>query len=184
MEAKQLKQSYTIDDIYNLPEGERAELIDGSIYYMAPPSTRHQDISMDLCVIIRNYINSNGGSCKVYHAPFAVFINNDDTNYLEPDISVICDRKKIDDKGCHGAPDWIIEIISPSTKSYDYVTKLSKYMAAGVREYWIVDPDGQSIFVYHLKDAEYKIKSFTFQDKIKVNIWEDLWIDFNEMEHF
>lgn len=95
------KRIYTIDDIYALPEGARAELVEGQIYDMAPSSIRHQDISMGLRTIINNYIFSNQGSCKVYAAPFAVFLNDNDTNYFEPDISVICDKAKIDDAGCH-----------------------------------------------------------------------------------
>ena len=99
---------YTTDDIYNLPDGERAELIDGQIYYMAPPTRRHQLIAGNLFTIINTYIKSRGSSCEPYIAPFAVFLNADDKNYVEPDISVICDKSKLTDKGCNGAPDWII----------------------------------------------------------------------------
>ena len=98
---------YTTDDIYNLPDGERAELIDGQIYYMAPPTRRHQLIAGNLFTIINTYIKSRGDSCEPYIAPFAVFLNADDKNYVEPDISVICDKSKLTDKGCNGAPDWI-----------------------------------------------------------------------------
>ena len=115
---------YTIEDIYALPDGERAELIDGKIYYMAPPSRIHQKISWKLHQTIANYIDGQSGKCEVYAAPFAVFLNEDDINYVEPDISVICDLSKLDDKGCHGAPDWIIEITSPSSRSMDYFKKL------------------------------------------------------------
>ena len=101
------QENYTINDIYALPEGTRAELIDGQIYYMAPPSRRHQKIAGKLFAAISHYIDSKGGSCEPYIAPFAVFLNEDDTNYVEPDISVICDTSKLTDKGCDGAPDWI-----------------------------------------------------------------------------
>lgn len=90
---------------------------------------------------IANYIDSSGGDCKVIPAPFAVFLNEDNTNYVEPDISVICDKDKLDNRGCNGAPDWIIEIASPSNQHMDYEIKLFKYRSAGVREYWIVNPD-------------------------------------------
>ena len=120
MDVARNLESYTIDDIYALPEGERAELIDGKIYYMAPPSRTHQRISGRLYQTIANYIDSKNGQCEVLAAPFAVFLNNDDINYLEPDISVICDLSKLDDKGCHGAPDWVIEIVSPSSKPIDF----------------------------------------------------------------
>ena len=134
------EELYTIDDIYALPDGKRAELIDGKIYYMAPPSKTHQKISGKLYQTIANYIDSKDGKCEIYSAPFAVFLNKDDINYIEPDISVICDPTKLDEKGCHGAPDWIIEVVSPGNKPMDYFTKLFKYRTAEVREYWIVDP--------------------------------------------
>lgn len=135
------KRRYTIDDIYALPDGKRAELIDGQIYYVAPPSRKHQTIARELFSSINSYIKSNGGSCESFFAPFAVFLNSDDKNYVEPDISVICDITKLTDKGCSGAPDWIIEIVSPGSRRADYYTKLFKYRTAGVREYWIVDPE-------------------------------------------
>ena len=94
------EENYTIEDIYALPEGERAELIDGQIYYMAPPSRKHQDISGELYVDIKGYIRSHGGDCKVYAAPFAVYLDEATNTYVEPDISVICDPDKLDDKGC------------------------------------------------------------------------------------
>lgn len=107
---------YTIDDIYALHEGERAELIDGQIYSMAPPTRKHQTISGKLHQAIANYIDSQHGKCEVYAAPFAVFLNQDDTTYVEPDISVICDKSKLTEKGCMGSPDWVIEIVSSSSR--------------------------------------------------------------------
>ena len=106
------ERHYTIEDIYNLPEGTRAELIDGQIYYMTPPTRRHQKILLSLSRLIADYIDKKGGSCEVDIAPFAVFLNENDKNYVEPDISVICDQHKLNDKGCVGTPDWIIEIVS------------------------------------------------------------------------
>ena len=106
---------YTIDDIYSLPDGEHAELIDGQIYYTAPPNRKHQTIARELFSSINSYIRSKGGPCEPFFAPFAVFLNEDDINYVEPDISIICDSDKLTDKGCSGAPDWIIEIVSPSS---------------------------------------------------------------------
>ena len=100
---------YTIEDIYALPDGERAELIDGQIYYMAPPSRKHQKLSGEIFGIIREYIRSNHGACEVYTAPFAVYLDEHTNTYVEPDISVICDPKKLDDRGCAGAPDWIVK---------------------------------------------------------------------------
>ena len=170
---------YTIEDIYALPEETRAELIDGRIYYMAPPSRRHLDISFSLSRSIADYIDSKHWSCKVYPAPFAVFLNEDDKNYVEPDISVICDHSKLTDKGCTGAPDWIIEIVSPGSRRMDYMTKLFKYRSAGVREYWIVDPEKNRILVYDF--AREETGDYTFSDTIKAGIYSDFAIDFSQL---
>lgn len=175
------EQTYTIDDIYSLPEGERAELIDGQIYYMAPPSRKHQDILSFLHATIYNHIARNKGECKVYPAPFAVFLSADNSKYLEPDISVVCDRNKLNDQGCNGAPDWIIEIVSPSSRPMDYYTKLSLYRSAGVREYWIVDPMKQTILVYDMECAAAPA-IYSITDIVKVNIYDDLEIDFSKLQ--
>lgn len=106
----------------------------------------------------------------------------DRKNIVEPDISVICNPNKLADKGCSCAPDWIIEITFPTNSSHDYIRKLNLYADAGLRGYWIVDPMEQSIFVYYFEKDNFKANSYTFQDKIKVNIYEDLWIDFREID--
>ena len=170
---------YTIEDIYNLPEGTRAELIDGHIYYMAPPSRKHQEIVGTLYRKIADYIDSKGGSCKPYIAPFAVFLNENDRNYVEPDIAVICDKNKLTDKGCTGAPDWIIEIVSPGSRRMDYFVKLFKYRSAGVREYWIVDPDKNRILVYSFESED--TGDYYFSDSIKAGIFLDIHIDFSQL---
>lgn len=172
---------YTIDDIYALPDGIRAELIDGQIYYMAPPSTKHQRILSFLHLEIGNHIRSKGGTCEVFPAPFAVFLYADDSKYLEPDISVICDRSKLDEHGCKGAPDWIIEIVSSSSRAMDYYTKLSLYREAGVHEYWIVDPIKQTILVYDMAQAAAPA-IYSFSDTIKANICDNLEINFSKMQ--
>lgn len=175
------KQLYTEDDYYALPEDIRAELIDGQIYYQAAPSRVHQEILMEISATIRNYLKSKEGSCKVYPAPFSVKLFKDKKSIVEPDISVICDHSKLTDKGCSGSPDWIIEIVSPCNSSHDYIRKLNLYADAGVREYWIVNPMEQSIFVYNLEKDSFKAVSYTFKDKLKVNIFNDLWIDFQDI---
>ena len=167
--------TYTIDDIYALPEGQRAELIDGQIYDMAPPSPMHQELVMELSATLRDYIKKNGGPCKVYPAPFAVFLNEDDRNYVEPDISVICDSSKVDNRGYQGAPDFIIEIVSPSSQRMDYLTKLFKYRTAGVREYWIVNPLQRTVQVYSFEGTEDSTQ-YSFDDKITATIYGDLKI--------
>ncbi len=170
---------YTIDDIYELPDGERAELIDGRLYFMAPPSYIHQKLVMELSAACRDYIKSNKGSCEVLPAPFAVFLNADDTTYVEPDISVICDKNKLTDKGCNGAPDFIIEIVSPSSRKMDYVTKTALYSDSGVREYWVVNPQQNSVTVYGFEGDTYV--SYTFDDAIPVGIYPGFSITIGEL---
>lgn len=180
MRLLQYSDRYTIDDIYNLPDGQRAELIDGHIYFMAPPSRKHQDISGELYADIKSYIRSHNGKCKVYAAPFAVFLNADDKTYVEPDISVICDSDKLTEQGCSGAPDWIIEIVSPGSRRMDYFTKLFKYRSAGVREYWIVDPDKNRIMIWNFETEDNE--EFSLSDKVRAGIYPDLYIDFGSMQ--
>lgn len=176
--AKQL-EFYTIEDIYNLPDGKRAELIDGQLYMMATPGRIHQFLVMRLSFLIEDYILRRDSNCEVYHSPFAVFLNADNEIYVEPDISVICDKNKLTDEGCNGAPDWVIEIVSPSSKRMDYYMKLFRYRTAGVREYWIVDSEKKRITVYNFeKDT---IEEYSFSDKVKAGIYEDLEIDFSEI---
>ncbi len=177
--AEKKTETYTTEDIYALPDGERAELIDGTVYSMAPPSRKHQHIVGELYRIIANYIKGKNGSCEIYPAPFAVFLNQDNKTYVEPDISVICDENKLSDRGCEGAPDWIIEVVSPGSRRMDYYIKLFKYRTAGVKEYWIVDSDKNRITVYDFKNEsgnEYK-----FEDIVKTGLYEDLEIDFKEL---
>ena len=170
---------YTIEDIYALPEGTRAELIDGQIYYMAPPSRIHQRLLFELSRIIADYITKNNGSCEVDIAPFAVFLHDDDKNYVEPDISVICDRNKLNDRGCVGAPDWIIEVVSPGSRRMDYFTKLFKYRTAGVREYSIVDPDKNRITVYNFDTED--TAEYSFMDSVQSGIYPGFSIDFSKL---
>ena len=170
MEALRREEQYTIDDIYALPDGERAELIDGKFYNMAPSGTSHQKICGKLYQTIANYIDNHNGDCEIYAAPFAVFLNRDNLNYVEPDISVICDSSKIDEKGCHGTPDWIIEIVSPGSKSMDYFTKLFKYQSSGVKEYWIVDPMKQRVTVYHFEKET--TEDYSFGEEIPAGLYE------------
>lgn len=180
MPLPQQNKEYTIDDIYALPDGQRAELIDGQMYMMAPPTRRHQQILLSLSRKIADYIDKKGGSCEVDIAPFAVFLNADDKNYVEPDISVICSPDKLTDKGCTGAPDWIIEIVSPGSRRTDYYTKLFKYRTAGVREYWIVDPEKNRIMVYSFESDD--TAEYTFSESVKAGIYDDLQIDFSSID--
>lgn len=164
-------KEYTIKDIEALPAGQRAELIDGQMYMMASPERLHQQILGKMYRIIADYIDEKGGQCEVNLAPLAVYINDDVRNYVEPDIFVVCDKYKLDRKGCHGAPDWIIEIVSPGSEKMDRKIKLFKYRTAGVREYWIVDPEKETVEVYNFeRESE---KRFTFRDRISAGIYRD-----------
>lgn len=178
--AQHQENFYTVEDIYALPDGQRAELIDGRIYAMAPPNFLHQKILMELSSMIHQYIKDHGGNCEVVPAPFAVFLNKDDRNYVEPDISVICDKSKLDEKGCQGAPDWIIEIISPSTQQVDYGIKLFKYRTAGVREYWIVNPKTHTVNIFDF-EREKNSSQYSFGENIPVCIYEDLSINIADL---
>jgi Uma2 family endonuclease len=171
---------YTTDYIYSLPDGERAELVDGIIYNMSTPSRIHQKLVMELSFELRNYIAKKNGSCEVYPAPFAVFIKSDNINYVEPDISVICDPEKLSDRGCEGAPDFIIEIVSPSSRKMDYSTKNTLYSDAGVREYWIVDPQRERTTIYSYDD-DAAPTIIPFEQDIVANIYSDLKINISKL---
>ncbi len=164
----------TVRDIEALPAGQRAELIDGQIYMMASPERIHQQILGKLYRIIADYIDEKGGGCEINLAPLAVYINDDERNYVEPDIFIVCDQNKLDTKGCHGAPDWIIEILSPTSEKMDRKIKLFKYRTAGVREYWIVDPGQGIVEVYDFeKGLEEK---YSFREHVPVGIYGGLEI--------
>lgn len=174
------EKTYTIEDIYHLSDGERAELIHGQLYMMAPPSYVNQTLSMEIAGTIRDYIRRNRGRCQVLSAPLAVNLNADDKTYVEPDISVICDRNKISDKGIQGAPDFIVEIVSPSSRKMDYSTKNAIYADAGVREYWIVDPLKKRTTVYYYEqDAAPMI--VPFDQPVTVGIYGDLQITISRL---
>ncbi len=179
---------YTYTDYKSYPENERVELIEGKIYAMAPaPSRIHQKIIVELSTVLNNYIKSNNGKCEVYVAPFDVVLaNSEETvdtskNTVQPDISVICDKNKLTDKGCIGSPDLIIEVVSPFNPSNDYIRKLNLYNHFQIREYWIVNPINKTIMVYRLNELlEFEApEMYNFKDKIKVGIFNNLEIDFN-----
>lgn len=172
----------TIADIEALPEGTRAELIDGRIFFATAPTVTHQNIVSFLHGTIWNYIRSKGGKCRVFPSPFDVQLSADDIyNLVQPDVTVVCDRDKLSGgKRCIGAPDWVIEVVSPSTKAQDYLIKLNKYQAAGVREYWIVDPIKKRVAMYNFEISNYD--ECNLDESAKVGIYPDLTINFAEME--
>ncbi len=174
------KQIYTSEDYWNLSDGQRAELIGGKLYSMAPPNFLHQKLVMELAGTIREYIKSHNGTCEVIPAPFAVNLDANDTDWVEPDISVVCDKSKLDDRGCNGAPDWIIEVTSPSDPQRDYGIKLFKYRTAGVLEYWIVNPQKHTVTVHDLEKEE-RSNQYNFCDDVPVCIYEDLIINMDKL---
>ena len=177
------EKRYTLADALTWDESERIELIYGDPVMMAPPTRAHQKAVMELFRQLANYLA--GKKCEVYPAPFAVRLFERDGDYpedvdtmVEPDISVVCDARKLDDIGCKGAPDLVMEILSPTTQRHDRVTKFNLYQQAGVREYWIVDPAGKSVQVFVLDDGRYIAKDFgTAKDTVKVNVLDDCAID-------
>lgn len=177
------KKKFTIEDIEALPEGQRAELFDGEMIMMASPTVTHQAVLSWLFNQIYNQIKEKKGPCLVFPAPCAVYLLKDKWNYVEPDIVVICDRNKLDKKGCHGAPDWVIEIVSPSSQKLDCYRKLDYYERAGVREYWIVDPAKRQIMVHDLTQDKFPV-IYTFEDTIKGGIYEEFAIDFSKMHDY
>lgn len=181
---------YTYTDYMSYDEGEKIEIINGHIYNMSPaPSRIHQKIISELITTLNVYIRSNNGPCEVYPSPFDVFLSDNEDiqnckNIVQPDVSIICDKNKLNNKGCLGAPDMIIEIVSPYNPSNDYVRKLSLYEQFKVREYWIINPMKETILVYRLdENNQYAAPdSHTFKDKVKVGIYDNLEIDFNSLD--
>ena len=173
---------YTLEDYYALPDDIRAELIDGELILLETPSFVLQDLISELLFEIKLYIHTNNGPCKILPSPLDVQLDCDNRTMLQPDISVICHRDRIVKKGVYGAPDFCIEIVSPSSRKRDYEKKRMKYQNAGVREYWIVDPKTASVLCYFFEESN-ESHSYTFDDKIPVRIYDsNLVINFAEIK--
>ena len=183
--AKQ--ERFTFADVLTWSEDERIEIINGEAFMMAPPSSRHQEISMAIAAQLYNFLE--GKRCKVYPAPFGVRLFEQDGDrpedvdtVVEPDISVVCDRSKIDKYGCKGAPDLIIEILSPSTRRHDRLVKLGLYQRAGVREYWIVNPEEKTVQVLLLEDGKLlPHEEYGRDDVAKVNVLDGCFIELGKV---
>lgn len=182
------KERYTFADVLAWNDGERAEIIDGEVFLMAPaPSRGHQKVSGEIFRQLANYLE--GKRCEVYQAPFDVrlFEKDGDTpedvdTVVEPDIVVVCDHAKLDDRGCKGAPDMVVEILSPSTQRHDRLVKLSLYQRAGVREYWIVSPDDQTVQVLTLSNGLLlPHEVYSRKDVAKVNALDGCFIELSKV---
>lgn len=172
---------YTIKDYFALPEERRVELIDGVIYDMASPTDIHQFIGLEICVRFRDYILKNKGKCMTVTAPLDVQLDCDDKTMVQPDVIIICDRSKFKNGRVFGAPDLVVEVLSPSTRKRDIFLKMGKYGNAGVREYWIVDPQKKRVIVYEFEKEEVAV-IYTFEDKVPVKIFDGKCkIDFAEI---
>lgn len=176
------KKECTIDDYYALPDERRVELIDGVFYDMAAPSLSHQIISMRLSVLISNYISKKKGNCIVFAAPVDVQLDCDNRTMVQPDIVVLCDRDKMIDRCIMGAPDFVVEILSPSTREKDVFLKTAKYRNAGVREYWMVDLKKERVITYYFEDDEIPA-IYGLDAVIPVRMYDgELEIDFAEVK--
>lgn len=184
MSLPQKNKNYTYEDYLKWTDDERWELIDGEPCVMSPaPSRMHQEIIGEMFLQIATYLK--GKKCKIYVAPFDVVLikpnekDEESKNIVQPDITIICDEEKLNDKGCIGAPDMVVEVVSPSTASQDYVKKLNLYEKYEIKEYWIVNPKNSNIFVYKLdENSQYsEVKVYSIKDKVKVGIFDNLNID-------
>ena len=174
MEALRKESRYTYADYSKWDDDARYELIDGVSYLMSPaPSRTHQELLTNIFGQLYNFLKDK--PCKVYPAPFDVRLNaagDDDDTVVQPDIVVICDKSKLDDKGCNGAPDMVIEILSPSSAARDRVLKFNRYLQAGVREYWIVEPAGRTVIIHRLESGKYVTNAYSETDAAPVSILE------------
>ncbi len=163
---------YTLEDYYALPDERRVELLDGVIYDMAAPSVIHQHIIIKMVVAIDNHITKNNGRCLVLASPVDVQIDCDNRTMLEPDVIVVCDPSKNTNRCILGAPDLVIEILSPSSVKMDTKLKMAKYATAGVREYWVIDPDKERVCVYWTDESGMPA-IYGSQDDVPVGIFGD-----------
>jgi Uma2 family endonuclease len=162
----------TLEDYLALPDDIRVEMIDGVFYYMSSPTSIHQLISGEIYGQLRDFVKKNGGDCMPFIAPTDVQLDRDDKTIVEPDVFVVCDRSQITRPRIVGAPDLVIEVLSPSNWYHDMIRKLRKYKKAGVREYWIIMPEHQEVMVYKFEESDVP-KDYTFNDKVPVGIWQD-----------
>lgn len=180
-QAEKRQGEYTLEDYYAIPDDRRVELIDGVIYDMSAPTTIHQQWGTEIGFVLNSYIHKKRGKCMVFMAPTDVQLDCDDKTMLQPDVFVVCQREKILRRCLYGAPDLAIEILSPSTRKKDMNLKYMKYANAGVREYWIVDPDRQKVMVYDLEHEEFPVV-YGFDSSVPVRIFDgECEVDFAQI---
>jgi Uma2 family endonuclease len=173
--------TYTLEDYRALPDDQRMELIDGYFFKMEAPSALHQELLIELAYRFKDYQKKKRPDCRVIPAPFDVQLDRDILTMLQPDISIISDRDRIVPKGCFGAPDFIVEILSGSTRAKDMYLKLAKYKNAGVHEYWMVDPEKHQVLVWDEKEGD-RLAVYDLESRIPLGITDgDLDIDFREI---
>ena len=173
---------YTLDDYYALPDERRVELIDGVFYDMSAPAVIHQKILGELYILFRECTDAHEGGCEVYLSPCDVRLDMDNKTMVQPDLLVICSSYDLDAKRFEGAPDLVLEILSPSTRSKDMLLKLYKYQNAGVKEYWVVDPDHETVLVYYFQDDNFYPEKYDFDSVIPIHISEgQCSIDFSRV---
>ena len=168
--AEKKDGEYTLDDYYALPDERRVELIDGVFYDMSAPAVIHQKILGELHLLFRECTDAHEGECEVYLAPCDVRLDMDNKTMVQPDLLVICKEYDLGAKRFEGAPDLVLEILSPSTRSKDMLLKLYKYQNAGVKEYWIVDPDHETILVYDFREDNFYPEKYDFDSVIPIHI--------------
>lgn len=184
--AFQVKQpgEYTLEDYYNIPEDIRVEMIDGVIYNMSSPTSAHQLIAGFIYASLLSYISARHGSCLPMISPIDVQLDCDDKTIIQPDVIIVCDRDKVINRCVYGAPDFVIEVLSKSTKKKDSIVKLNKYLNAGVREYWMIDPDKKKVIVYDFEHDDYPI-IYGFDALVPVHILgENCTINFQEVYEY
>ena len=169
-DGHQQKTSYTIKDYDALPEDARVELIDGQFYDLAEAHSGHQAVAGYIHMKFLNFVLENGGDCVPF-LPIDVVLDNDDKTVVCPDVAIVCDRSKLKNGRLFGAPDFVLEVLSPSTRKKDMHLKLYKYSNAGVREYWMVDPKKRQIIVYDLEHAEFPV-IYGEDAVVPVGIWD------------
>lgn len=182
------EKHYTYEDLLNWEGDERYELIDGTAYLLASPSPVHQRTLLNISSQVNDYLE--GKKCSAYIAPFDVclFGNKNEWNYrsdtiVQPDLSIICDQDKIDPHhGCNGAPDMVLEVVSPSSQRYDRLVKLNLYQRAGIKEYWVVEPATNTVAVYLLEEGTFKlIEVATAKDILRVNVLKSCYVDLSRV---